>query len=953
MCKNRTKKLLFIAFLVGITVMNTVIQPVSVHAEGKENSAVSENQSEKRVVRVGYFDGENSFFSGNSDDAPKSGYAYEYMQLLSNYNNWEYEYVYGTWGDLFNKLLNGEIDMMPDISYTKERAEKLYYSDQSMGEEDYYIFINSDQDSGISEDDYSTFDGKRIGVDEDSAPKDFLISWMAEHNISAEIVEYDGETKRQADFESGKIDAHVTLDAYEQSNWQAIEKIGSSDYYFAVSKNQPEVIKELNQAQSTILEENCYFNETLQDKYFTRSAVKKTLDDTEKSWISKHSTLRVGYLENYLPYCATDDENGQMKGALTLFLNNIAKEYGVKFSYLAYNSSVALKDALENGEIDIMFPIRGSLWVAEGEKYMLSNPLFSTGNVLLYSGDYSEENIKQIAAISSRAMSEKYLTEQYPNAEIVWYKNMNKCLKDVSENEGIGILMDSCALTDFMKQYPKAAYLQVAFLSSITEIRLAVRENETTLLKILNKGIGLTEEDDVNNTLIRYSQFESTYTFRDFLRDNVERVIAIAILVITLLTMFFMILIKNRIQLIHATEAAKEAQERAEAANRAKSVFINNMSHDIRTPMNAVIGFTTLAANHIDDPKRVEDYLKKIETSSNHLLSLINAILDMSRIESSQMQLEHKGCHLPTIMRTLVTVIMGQAEAKRIHLHIDMDEIQNETVYCDPLRLDQVLVNLLGNAIKFTKEDGNIWISVKEIEVCELNQSVYEFRVKDDGIGMSEEFQKHVFEQFSRERTSTVSGIPGTGLGMSISKSIVDMMGGTIEVFSKEGKGTEFVVTLQLELHEEMELVSSHELEETDIISGKRILLVEDNELNREIAMTILEEEGFEIETAQDGQMAVDMVRKSESDYYDVILMDIQMPVMDGYEATRTIRQMEGNYHANIPIIAMTANAFVEDKEKAISVGMNGYVPKPIDISKLLETLNHIFTKNDTEEVFC
>jgi len=520
-------------------------------------------------------------------------------------------------------------------------------------------------------------------------------------------------------------------------------------------------------------------------------------------------------------------------------------------------------------------------------------------------------------------------------------------------------------------------------------------------------------------------------------------------------------------------KALQDALAAAERANRAKTTFLNNMSHDIRTPMNAIIGFTALAAAHMDDQKKVADYLGKISVSSEHLLSLINDVLDMSRIESGKVKIEEKEVHLPDVLHDLRTIIQANVRAKQLDIFIDTVDVVHEDIVCDKLRLNQILLNLVSNAVKFTKPGGTVSIRVIEKSDAPKGYASYLFRVKDTGIGMSKEFQKHLFEPFTREQTSTVSGVQGTGLGMAITKNIVDMMGGTISVESEVGRGTEFTVCLQFRVngspaHSEPipKLAGLHalvadddfntcasvtrmlgkigmraewttsgkeavlrtqlalenedefsvyiidwvmpdmngietvrriraligegkpiiiltaydwtEIEEEareagvtafcskplfmselreallghveekpqeepagpeDHFEGRRILLVEDNELNQEIAATILEEKGFEVDVAGDGTEAVDQVTAQPADRYDLILMDIQMPHMDGYEATRRIRALEDRAKAELPIYAMTANAFEEDRQRALEAGLNGHIVKPIDIENLMEVL--------------
>ena len=398
----------------------------------------------------------------------------------------------------------------------------------------------------------------------------------------------------------------------------------------------------------------------------------------------------------------------------------------------------------------------------------------------------------------------------------------------------------------------------------------------------------------------------------------------------------------------------RNALSSAEHANRAKTAFLNNMSHDIRTPMNAIIGFTSLAAEHLDDREIIRDYLEKISTSGKHLLSLINDVLDMSRIESGSVKIEKTNVHLPDVLEDLKTIILESVHAKQQKLLIKMQDVVHEDIITDKLRLTQVLLNIISNAVKFTPVGGTIHILVKEKASQKAGYAVYSFCIKDNGIGMSKEFQEHVFDSFARERTVTESGITGTGLGMAITKNIVDLMGGTIHLTSKQGEGSEFIVTLECELadktvQDKQSSCPKAEKKHLDY-SGKKVLLVEDNELNREIATEILKSLGMKVDCAADGMEEVEIMSSEAGNQYDLIFMDIQMPKMDGYTATREIRTLKDTKKANVPIIAMTANAFDEDRKKAIKAGMNGHIAKPIDVNVILQNLDRIFGQKGDED---
>ena len=388
----------------------------------------------------------------------------------------------------------------------------------------------------------------------------------------------------------------------------------------------------------------------------------------------------------------------------------------------------------------------------------------------------------------------------------------------------------------------------------------------------------------------------------------------------------------------------EEALVKAQRASRAKTMFLNNMSHDIRTPMNAIIGFTNLAAAHLDDRELVQDYLSKIAASSSHLLSLINDVLDMSRIESGRVTIDETVCSLPQILQDLQSIIRADLETKGLNLCMDDGALIHPYVVCDRLRLNQVLLNILSNALKFTPAGGKISISAVERPGDTADTAIYEFCIRDTGIGMAPEFLEHIFEPFERERTSTVSGIQGTGLGMSITKNLVELMNGRIAVESRLGQGSAFLCSFSFRLSEAPAPLSAPELSCPPQSADWRILLVEDNELNQEIAMTILEEAGCAVDVASDGAEAVEKVRHSLENPYDVVLMDIQMPVMDGIEATKTIRALDDPQLARLPIVAITANAFEEDRQRVLSAGMNGHLGKPIDVAKMFATLQSILS---------
>lgn len=403
--------------------------------------------------------------------------------------------------------------------------------------------------------------------------------------------------------------------------------------------------------------------------------------------------------------------------------------------------------------------------------------------------------------------------------------------------------------------------------------------------------------------------------------------------------------IKKEKQVQNELEFAREA---AETANRTKSSFLFNMSHDIRTPMNAILGFANMAKKYSDDKEKVEECIDKVQTSGTHLLGLINDILDMARIESGKIEIEVEPVDVREAADRLTTILGDLARDKDIKLSVSLEDVENPYVYLDELHVNQILLNIISNAVKYTENGGKVDILIKEMLSSDKERAHYRFVISDTGIGMTEEFLDHVFDSFERDKNEALAGIQGTGLGMSITKRLVDIMHGNIEVESTLGEGSTFTVDLEFKKYEgDFEALVTAEAEQeqeaTEItLDGKRILLVDDNELNREIASEILAETGAVIEEAEDGVEAFDKVRNSEPGYYDIVLMDVQMPRMNGYESTKAIRALENEALANIPIIAMTANAFDEDREDALEAGMNEHIAKPIDVVKLFDCLRKI-----------
>ena len=1048
--------------------------------------AAAETASAK-VVRVGSF--EDTFNYVNEKGARK-GYGYELLETLSGYAGWQFEYVTCDWSDCFEKLKNGEIDIIGGISYTEDRTQEMLFSDEPMGVEKYYLYADLSR-ADISASDFKTLNGKKIGVLMGTEPEVMLAEWEEKYGLKTEHVNISNNEDVKQKLANHEIDCFVSL---EESFWaergiSTITRVGESGIYYAINKNRPDIKEELDDAMRALDEAVPFYTADLYKRYFSMDYT-PILTGEEKAWLRKHGAIRMGFLASDSGVSTFDPATGEFTGVITDYIQFAADCLGnqeLEFQLVGYDSKEAELDALKSGEIDMIFHCDQNPNLAEEYHFACTNTTW-TSNLMAVTNKqhFNENNVNRIAVPQNKLSLKKYLAFYYPQWEIVDCDTQEDAARLVKDGQADCFVTGISSENKYSKKY---SFYSVPLVNPVRSC-FAVNSGNRSLLSILNKTIKAMPANMLTSSLAMYKSSARKVTLSDFIKDNFFKVmlissIAVAVVLLTIL----MLLQKARKAEAAARKAASDTQElnaklqvaveKAESANRAKSTFLSNMSHDIRTPMNAIIGFTTLALSNIDDTDRVKDYLGKTLASSNHLLSLINDVLDMSRIESGKIHLEEVEVNLSDVLHDLKTIVSGQIYAKQLELYMDAMDVTDEDVYCDKTRLNQILLNLLSNAIKFTPAGGTVSVRVRQLAGQVRGCGQYEFRIKDNGIGMSPEFAQKIFEPFERERTSTVSRIQGTGLGMAITKNIVDMMGGTIEVQTAQGKGTEFTVCVPMRaqteqrpvekiteleglkalvvdddfntcdsvtkmlvkvgmraewtlsgkeavlrarqsiemsdvyhayiidwrlpdmngievtrqirsLHDDTPIIILTAYDWSDIeveakaagvtafcakpmfmsdlretlmsalgqkpadavqrllpeknadFKGKHILLVEDNELNREIAQEILREYGFLVDSAENGAVAVEKVSTAAPGSYDLVLMDVQMPIMDGYTATRKIRALDDPARAKLPILAMTANAFDEDRRNALESGMNGFLSKPIVIDDLVQELRKI-----------
>ena len=901
-----------------------------------------------KVVRVGSF--EDTFNYCNEKGARK-GYGYELLETLSGYTGWQFEYVTCDWSDCFEKLENGEIDIMGGISYTEDRAEEMLFSDEPMGEEKYYLYADLSR-ADISASDFKTLDGKKIGVVMGTEPEVMLTEWEEKHGIKTEHVNiYNNEDVKQK-LANHEIDCFVSL---EESYWaelgiSTITRVGKSSIYYVLNKDRSDLKEELDNAMRALDEAAPFYTADLCKKYFSLD-YKPILTGEEKAWLRKHGAIRMGFLTSDRGVSTYDPATGEITGTITDYIQFATDCLGnqeLEFHLVGYDDKEAELNALKSGEIDMVFHFDQSPNLAEEYRVACTNTTW-TSNMMAVTNKqlFIENEVNRVAVPQNKISLTRYIAFYYPQWEIVDCDTQEDAIKLVKDGQADCFVTGISSEGNYSKKY---GFYSVP-LPNPANSCFAVNSGNRSLLSILNKTIKAMPANMLTSSLAMHKSSARKVTLSDFIKDNFFMVllvssIAVAVVLLTILKL----LQKARKAEAAARKAANDTQElnaklqvaveNAESANRAKSTFLFNMSHDIRTPMNAIISYADLASRHLDDPAKLEKYMENIQVCGQNLLMLLNNVLDLARIENDKTEMEYSVSDVDKDFRNCVAMFQNQADSKGQTLTVTA-HLLYPYVYADIPHLTEVCTNLVSNAVKYTGAGGTIHCDVTQKPGKKEGWCDMVVTVADNGIGMSQEFQKHIFEPFERERTSTVSKVEGSGIGMGIVKKLVELMSGTVEVESKIGVGSKFTVTIPCRIASGDETQAKRETNPSDqkCLCGTRILLTEDNDLNAEIAVELLREEGCTVDRAKDGVECVDMLEKAANGTYQLILMDIQMPVMSGYDAARKIRGLDDPQKANIPIIAMTANAFSEDKQAALDAGMNDHIAKPINMNVLVPTL--------------
>ena len=908
----------------------------------------AEETAPAKVVRVGSF--EDTFNYVNEKGARK-GYGYELLQTLSGYTGWQFEYVTCDWSNCFEKLKNGEIDIMGGISYTEDRTEEMLFSDEPMGVEKYYLYVDLSR-ADISASDFKTLNGKKIGVLMGTEPEVMLTEWEEKYGLKTEHVNISNNEDVKQKLADHEIDCFVSL---EESFWaergiSTITRVGESGIYYAINKNRPDLKEELDDAMRALDEAVPFYTADLYKRYFSMDYT-PILTGEEKAWLKEHGAIKMGFLTSDSGVSTFDPATGEFTGVITDYIQFAADCLGnqeLEFQLVGYDSKEAELDALKSGEIDMIFHFDQSPNLAEEYHFACTNTTW-TSNLMAVTNKqhFNENNVNRIAVPQNKLSLKKYLAFYYPQWEIVDCDTQEDAVKLVKDGQADCFVTGISSENKYSEKY---SFYSVPLLNPVKSC-FAVNSGNRSLLSILNKTIKAMPVNMLAGALAMYKSSARKVTLSDFIKDNFFMALLVSsIAVAAILLTILKLLRKARKAEAAARKAANDTQElnaklqvaveKAESANHAKSTFLFNMSHDIRTPMNAIIGYADLASRHLDDPAKLKNYMENIQVCGQNLLMLLNNVLDLARIENDKTEMEYSVSDIEKDFRNCVAMFRNQADSKGQTLTVTT-QLQYPYIYADIPHLTEICTNLVSNAVKYTGAGGTIRCNVTQKPGKKEDWCDTVITVADNGIGMSQEFQKHIFEPFERERTSTVSKVEGSGIGMGIVKKLVGLMGGTVEVESRIGVGSTFTVTIPCRIASEDETQAKRETNPSDqkCLCGTRILLTEDNDLNAEIAVELLQEEGCTVDRAKDGVECVDMLEKAANGTYQLILMDIQMPVMNGYDAARKIRGLDDPQKANIPIIAMTANAFTEDRQVALDAGMNDHIAKPINMNVLVPTL--------------
>ena len=920
--------------------------------------AAGEPTHERRTVRVGVLAQDG--LCQKDVNGRLSGYTIDLWHMANRYMDVKIEYVgYGkSWNDLLRMLENGELDILTNAQKSPEREQTFAFT-KPTGITSGLLNVRADN-TKFTAGDYATYNGMRIGTFRNDRSYEIFQKWAQEKGFTYQTIFYDTSSELYAALHKGEVEAIIANFFRKPDGERTLNMFYTNNIYGIVRKDDTQLLNEFNYAINQMNANDGDWVHRLIYKYVNQaSAVQTTFSQREQELIRQYQSgekkLVVGVWTDRAPLSYV--ENGKLKGILPDLFAKIMQKADIPYTIKLPKDKADYEKMCLDGSVDVIMDWRhDNIPLAEERDYALSKKYLDTRIVLLKRNTLKEQ--PHTFAVERTTRLSNVEEKLVGDANVFLTNNVDESVRAVAYGKADATYLYYYMALYYLNQgsYKNLVYeildnpgpdMHIAFTAGVSH----------EMSGIISKCISQISNEERTQIINKYTTFQpQNMDFVTYITYNPQLTLMFFFIILAIslgfLLMYMRLHEKKRLLAQEQAYAVKQEQlaEAAQAANKSKTSFLFNMSHDIRTPMNAIIGFANLAQNAKCSTEQMHSYLSKILVASQHLLSLINDILEMSRIESGKITLEPVPTSWNEMLQELQTIMQEQIESKKQSFTISIAPLTHDYVMIDKLRMEQVLVNLVSNASKYTPEHGSIRVELAQYPAAKPNHALYKLSVIDNGMGMSKDFVKKIFSPFERANSTTVSKIQGTGLGMSITKSIIDLANGTIDVKSKLGEGTEIIVAVTLCLCTDAEIATLNakqldnpqaQAEQPDF-KGKRLLVVEDNKLNREITVTILEQTGILTEQAEDGSVAVKMVKEAAPGYYDLILMDIQMPIMDGYEATKQIRALPDKRLAQLPIIAVSANAFEEDKKASLAAGMDGHIAKPINVPDLFAIMQKL-----------
>jgi signal transduction histidine kinase/ActR/RegA family two-component response regulator len=894
-------------------------------------------EDEGETVRVAVIDYPNYIQMDRSGNV--SGYAYEYLMQIAQYTGWNYEFVEMSLAEANEALKTGEIDILVGCQYTEARSAFYDFSEQSMGEGGTVLVTLKDSNKYYFND-FENYDGMKIAALKGTARRQQLQDVLDEYGTEVEFIEYDTDAESKKALVNGDVDAILMSSIRCEDSYKIIARVNSNPLYFALNKQKPWLKTDIDDAMDQIIMLNPYYTLELESHYFGGITTQMALTEDENNYINETSEVTVSLFDDLVPTEYYDAKTGTYKGVVPDTLALISQYTGLTFKYVSRKDSDTLKQQLDSGEVQMIGTVAESEQVSSLLDVNLTMSVgTNTLTAVMHKGLQGQDLHGKRAVVMKGIPYYEEEANSLDAAEVGYASSIEECLERVNKGTYDYTLIPTYSVS----YYTNHAYYMNLTTQQLSGSEYSIcfgvsKDADPRLYSIINKAV--TEIPSQTKTEIVTTNItvkNDTNTFRDVFYSNLSLFLVLLLLIAIAVAFASVRMSHNRKK---ANDQLLKAKQEAEEANAAKSLFMAKMSHDIRTPLNGILGMTELILD--GESKNPEEDVKKIDTSAKFLMHLMNDILDTSKLEEGKVELHREPYTCMQLKTFINSVVAPMCKARNKTLALNLDAIEGMTLYLDPLRFQQVVLNLVSNAVKFTPEHGTIMVSVDHV-VVEDHHLTADWIVKDTGIGISKDFQQHMFEAFRREDSTLTSKVQGTGLGLSIVAQLVKLSGGTIQVDSAEGKGTRIAIHITFEVMEDQPEQPEPSVEKkTADLHDRHILVCEDNALNQEIIKRILEMQGAIVTVAGNGAAGLKTFNESELQFFDVILMDIRMPVMDGLTCTGQLRALDRADAKTVIIVGMSANAYEEDVRKAERAGMNGYLVKPVDVEKMNDLLGRL-----------